>query len=103
MLIAFASCTHSDVRPRNLLPEAKMVEVMVDVHIFEAMAEGKKWSEDSLAVLLDANYGEIFKKHGIQQEQFERTFAYYESNPGKMDEMMTKVIEELSKIEAGNP
>jgi hypothetical protein len=77
-----------------------MVQVMVDTHIFEAMAEGRKMSGDSLARFIKVNYMEIFKKNGITEEQFLRTFDYYEHNPGKMDELMTKVIDELSKMEA---
>ncbi len=100
MLIAFASCAHPEARPRDLFSEAKMVEVMVDVHIFEAMERNDKMSADSLAVFVETNYEEIFKKHGIKEEQFKRTFDYYEHNPAKMDELMTKVIDELSKMEA---
>lgn len=100
MLIVFASCTHPEARPRDLLSEAKMVEVMVDVHLFEALAEGKNIFDDSLAIFVASNYAEIFSKHGIKEEQFQRTFDYYEHNPAKMDELMTKVIDELSKIEA---
>ncbi len=73
---------------------------MVDTHIFEAMSEGQKLSGDSLARFIKTNYAEIFKKNGIEEEQFLRTFDYYEHNPGKMDELMTKVIDELSKMEA---
>lgn len=73
---------------------------MVDTHIFEAMADGQELSGDSLARFIKINYSEIFKKNGIQKDQFLRTFDYYEHNPGKMDELMTKVIDELSKMEA---
>ena len=73
---------------------------MADAHIFEAMAEGRKLSGDSLTRFIKTNYAEIFRKNGISEEKFFRTFDYYEHNPGKMDELMTKVIDELSKMEA---
>jgi len=79
-----------------------MVRIMVDAHIFEAIAEGQKLMGDSLARFIKVNYAEIFSKNGITEEQFLRTFDYYEHNPGKMDELMTKVIDELSKMEAEN-
>lgn len=77
-----------------------MVLVLVDAHIFEAMAEGQKMPGDSLAQFIKANYAGIFRKHGITEAQFLRTFDYYEHNPAKMDELMTKVIDELSRMEA---
>jgi len=99
--LGLSACKPADERPRNLLPENKMTEVMVDVHIFEAMAEGRKMSKDSLAGFIKTNYEEIFRKHKVTEDQFQRTFDYYEHNPGKMDDLMTKVIDELSKMEAG--
>lgn len=93
------SCS-SESRPGDLLPEEKMVEVMVDVQIFEAVIEGKKLQEDSMAVLLATNYDAIFKKHHITKEQFDRTFGYYESNPEKMDGLMDYVVDKLSRLEA---
>ena len=73
---------------------------MVDAQIFEAIVEGKKMYGDSLPRFIKSNYEEIFRKHGITKDQFLRTFDYYEHNPGKMDELMAKVIDELSKMEA---
>lgn len=98
--MSLAACAPSDERPRNLIPENKMVRVMVDTHIFEAMAEGKNLFNDTLVRFVKINYDEIFKKHGITKEQFLITFDYYEHNPGKMDELMGKVIDEMSKMEA---
>lgn len=95
-----ASCANEDARPRDMLPEKKMIEALVDVQLFEAMLPEGKMRDDSLAILVKTNYAEIFSRHGIQEEQFQRTFAYYEQHPGKMDELMTKVIDELSKMEA---
>ena len=73
---------------------------MVDTHIFEAMAEGRNLTGDTLVRFIKTNYAKIFSKNEITEDQFLRTFDYYEHNPGKMDELMTKVIDELSKIEA---
>lgn len=100
LLFLAASCTNEEARPRDVLPEKKMIETLVDVQLFEAMLAENKMRDDSLAIFVKTNYAEIFSKHGIQEEQFQRTFEYYEQHPGKMDEMMTRVIDELSKIEA---
>ena len=95
-----ASCKPAEERTRNLIPENVMVQVLAETHIFEAVAEGRKMQSDSLARFIKINYAEIFRKNGVMEEQFFRTFDYYERNPGKMDELMTKVIDELSKMEA---
>src|SRR6185295_7282656 len=97
LLVLLASCKPENRRPAGILPEDKMVEIMIDVHIFEAVKESKKIPVDSLPQVISANYQQIFKNHGISEEQFRKSFDYYEHNPAKMDDLMTKVIDELSK------
>ncbi len=55
---------------------------------------------DSLALFMKSNYDFLFKKHEVSEEEFMTTYHYYENHPGKMDELMTKVVEELSKKDA---
>jgi len=63
LVLCFSACKPSDEKPGNLISEHKMIEVMVDVHIFEAMKGEVKMSADSLARFTQINYELIFQKH----------------------------------------
>lgn len=99
MLALIVSCKPQDKKPSGIFPESKMVEVMTDVQIFEAVKESRKIADDSLASFIAAGYNRIYKNHGITDEEFRKSFDYYKHNPAAMDELMTKVIDELSKRE----
>ena len=77
-----------------------MAEILVDVHIFEAQAEKKKFSKDSMTVYVNRSYELIYEKHDVSQEKFEETFYYYEKHPSQMDDLYQKVVDNLSKMEA---
>ena len=94
------SCVSEEKKPRGLIPEDQMAGILVDVHIFEAEAEKKKFSKDSMIYYVHKNYELIYEKHGVSKEKFEKTFSYYEDNPGQMDDLYQKVVDNLSKMEA---
>lgn len=100
LLLSVVSCSSEDRGQRDRLPEEKMVSTLADIHQFEALLKEGRMRDDSLAIFVKTNYEEIFNSQGIKEEQFQSTFEYYEQRPGKMDELMTKVIEELSRREA---
>jgi len=102
LIVFVSSCSQKkeSAKLKHLLKEDKMVEVMVDVHIFETMVENSKMSKDSLSLYAKRNYLYLFKKHDITEQEFNQTFNFYENNPEKMDDLYLKIVDELSKKEA---
>ena len=86
--------------PNNLLSRESVAGVLADLHLLEAVVQAKAYSTDSSKAVLAAYNKFIFEKHGVDSEQFARSFDYYLSNSLQMDTIMGFVIEELSKQEA---
>lgn len=76
-------------RPKVVLPDAKMENVLYDYHIAKAMGEEVPYSESYKRVLYVES---VFKKHGITQADFDTTMAWYARNP----EVLTKVYEKVN-------
>lgn len=85
-------------KPDNLIPEAKMVEVLQDLAILNA-------AKTTNNAVLQENDIEpmvyIFEKHGIDSIQFVKSDRYYASNPPLYEELYKKVesnLENKTKI-----
>lgn len=92
--------------PSDVLPTEKMVKILADMHIADAVAENKKANEGKDNVALSKDYyRQIYKIHNVTEEEFRRSYKFYEDNPGWMDKVYVQVITELSKkqAEVGQP
>ena len=98
--VSLNSCAEEKKKPAGILPEETLIPILVDVHILEAQLEKKVMPIDSLAVLIKSNYNHLFERHQISEDQFMKTFNYYESHPDEMDVLYQEVINELTKMEA---
>ncbi len=61
-------------KPKNLIPEDKMVEVLIDVHLFNS---AKSYNRMPLQQTGMTPHQFIYEKHGIDSLQYERSNAYY--------------------------
>lgn len=88
-LLAFCLTACQVKRPKVVLPDAKMENVLYDYHIAKAMGEEVAYSENYKRVLFIES---VFKKHGITQADFDTTMAWYARNP----EALAKVYEKVN-------
>lgn len=104
-------------KPDDLIPEEKMVLVLTDVHMLEGALAVRSNSasemrnpvnpmnlrKDPSVVPLPINpknalqYYDIFKKHEVTREQYEKTMSWYTSNPDQLNEIYDKVLVELTR------
>lgn len=82
--------------PDWVMPEDKMTEIMIDVHIIEGARIGKKVLGDSLYAL--DHYQKLWDKHGITKEYYDSSFDFYCQNAERMDRIYEDVILRLSEI-----
>lgn len=61
-------------KPENLIPEDKMAEVLIDVHLFNS---AKSYNRMPLQQTGMTPHQFIYEKHGIDSLQYERSNAYY--------------------------
>lgn len=101
LISLFFSCKEKDiVIPESVLSKDTLAAVMVDLQLIEAM-KVKKGINDSLSndsLLLE--YGRVFKKHNLNREQFDQSFAFYKEHPELLEEIYDKTINELSRLQA---
>lgn len=90
-ILLLASClTACQVkRPKSVIPDAKMENILYDYHIAKAMGEEVPYSDSYKRVLYIES---VFKKYGITQADFDSSMVWYARNP----EILTKVYEKVN-------
>lgn len=95
LIISLLSCNENLLeKPDNLIPEAKMVEVLKDLAIVNAA------KSTNLVVLHDNDIepmAYVFKKHDIDSLQFVESDRYYASLPVEYERIYKKVESKLEK------
>ena len=90
--------------PDNVLPEEKMAEVMVDVHLLEAsMNMSVNLANPAKIGVVGGNVAlntDIFKKNHITKKKYDDSFAFYTNNPKLLSEVYQLVLNDLSKMQA---
>lgn len=86
--------------PDDIVPIDTMAAIMADIHLAEAEAAVYPYNDTAGTVNLPAYYRFVFNKHKIDTAVFGKNFRYYESHPEIMNEVYTKVLENLSKQQA---
>jgi len=97
-LIVLVSCSQTVIdKPENLIDEDKMVTILYDLALLEAMNSQKP-------AILDSNQVDvtkyIYKKHKIDSMQFAVSSQYYASDIENYKSMYEKVAERLDEKKA---
>lgn len=99
-VLLFSSCSkEEEKRPEEVLSESEMVDVMVDVHLAEAVLTRKRGENQKVDKLTDAYYQKIYEKHNITKKTFETSFSYYQQNLSDLQRIYEQVITELNKMQ----
>jgi hypothetical protein len=104
-------------KPSDLIPEEKMVQVLVDVHLLEATLNVRtpqvtrtqsplplEMPRDTIikGVVFDPKapppiaWYDIFKKHGVTKTQYEASMKWYSSQPEELNKIYDEVINALT-------
>ena len=95
LLVTFTACNEQLLeKPENLIPQQKMVEVLMDLAIVNA-------AKTTNAALLEENdiapMAYIFEKHDIDSLQFVESDRYYASLPKTYEAIYKQVESRLEK------
>lgn len=89
LLLAFCLASCQVKRPEDVLPDAKMEDVLYDYHIAKAMGEEVPYKESYKRLLYIES---VFKKQGITQAVFDSSMVWYARNP----DVLTKIYEKVN-------
>lgn len=87
-------------KPKDMVPPETMKDILVEMHILESRAQVYHWQHDTLAIIMNDKYRELYGNYDITEEAFKATFRWYEDNPDEMDALYQTIVDELVKREA---
>ncbi|TGE06507.1 DUF4296 domain-containing protein [Hymenobacter fodinae] len=85
--------------PSKLLPQDKMVSVLVNIHILEAQVDASALPSDSARALFLQQKKELFKRYGVTDSSFRQSYRYYAVHDKDLDDIYKIVIDSLGKRE----
>ncbi|NOX47876.1 MAG: DUF4296 domain-containing protein [Chlorobi bacterium] len=89
------------IPPDNLIPRDEMVDVIVDMHLYDAIIwKEQKTKMKKIQVEKLFLYESILEKYHITKEQFESSMGFYQSDLEVLDEIYADVITKLSKMKS---
>jgi hypothetical protein len=86
--------------PAGLLPREKMINILIDVHIAEAIVTQRNLPADSARILFQDYKEGILKKMGVDKEAFQKSYQYYMDNVRELDAIYAIVVDSLSLRES---
>jgi|GEM_PF-504889 Skp family chaperone for outer membrane proteins len=98
-VVSVACSEQEKEKPAVVMDEQKMVEVMVDMHLTEAVLTRIRGAGKDVEEISDDYYENIFEKHNINKKIFDKSFSYYQRNLGDMEGIYEQVIVELNKMQ----
>ena len=73
-----------------------MTGILFDLHVAEARIERMGILLDTGAIYYKELQARIFKKHGVTQQAFYKSYDYYLQNVSELDKIYEKVIDSLT-------
>lgn len=77
----------------------KMTSIIADMHIADAVATNKAEGGMDEKLLSREYYKQIYKNYGITQDEYLKSFHFYENNPKLFNKMYDDVLGEISRQE----
>jgi hypothetical protein len=93
------SCKDKEAVPEEIIGKDKMVELLIDIHLSEAVygrryqldLSGKNFSEDL--------YLSVCEKHNVNPKLFEESVFYYGTHPKNYESIYDEVLNRLNEME----
>ncbi len=82
--------------PQGLLSKDKMVAVLVDIHVAEAMINAEAQDVAAAKALYKQYESAIFDKHAVDSAAYFASYGYYLTGMDKMKEIYDVVVDTLS-------
>lgn len=98
-IVSLAACSGKDKLPAKVIQPDKFAEVLIDVHLAEADLIEKKLGADSSRLFIAEKYEVIFAMHDISEEEFKKSFDYYNQHPQQLFDIYEKVVQGLTEAQ----
>ncbi|WP_164849877.1 DUF4296 domain-containing protein [Mucilaginibacter limnophilus] len=88
-------CSCNDDRPKGILDEKQMANVLADVHITNGTMLAVSGAPDTLYKYGTGRYQNVFKNHHTDSAQFTKSLKYYASKPEELLAVYDEVLKKL--------
>jgi hypothetical protein len=93
------SCNNKTKTPADIIPENKMVSILVDIHLADATLNILTIRQIKINFNPKDYYYTVFKKHHTNQQTFDRSVKYYSLDIKEYNKIYDEVLRQLSIIE----
>ncbi|MDG1476238.1 MAG: DUF4296 domain-containing protein [Vicingaceae bacterium] len=89
------SCGGKDEIPAEVIPKEKMIDVMTEIELTQALIKLKYSTQDTINE--QQIFNEVYTDFDISEEKFNVSITYYCKDPKLLMNMYIKVMENLTK------
>ena len=101
LLLLIAGCKQKYPNvPSDVIPVNKMESILIDMHISDAVAETRSLGDGNEKKWSQQYYLQIYKNYGITQQDFLKSYSFYQNNPVLLNKMYDDILGEISRREA---
>ncbi|MFN6946191.1 MAG: DUF4296 domain-containing protein [Cytophagaceae bacterium] len=93
-------CSSPEEPDFDILPEPKMVEVLAQIHAYEALVNAQNLPSDSAKAIYRELEEKAFADHEVDRDHFEKSYAFYLRNIHHMDRIYAQIVDTLNLWEA---
>ena len=86
--------------PADIIPLKKMENILMDMHISDAVAETRTMGDINEKKISEQYYLQIYKNYGITKADFLKSYLFYQNNPVLLNKLYDELLSEMSKREA---
>lgn len=99
LLFVFSSCENDKpTKPKVFIEKEKMEQILMEIHISDAIAEEKANGNAALEKNIAAQgLTQILTNYKLSKPDFDSVYVYYVRQPDVLNDMYVNIITELSK------
>ena len=83
-------------KPKNLVSTKQMELILGELHMVDALVNQRGLAADSAKKMSTDFYDFIYRKYGVEKNDFNNSYQYYLNNPIEMDSIYVNVLENLN-------
>jgi hypothetical protein len=97
IFIIFQACSSKQEQDQGpVLPKEKMVSILTDVHIAEAVVNARSFPLDTSVLLFRNIENQLLAKHHVTRPQFDSSYQWYARHVEEYQDLYAQVIDSLS-------
>lgn len=96
VIVVSSGCTAKKDRPSDILSHTEMVKALTDVYIAEQQINRAGIRPDSAKKVLYKVKSGVFKKKGVSDSAFNKSFNYYVERPVELEEIYIALVDSLT-------